>query len=87
MVMERCIMKYEETLHKKKARRFHTLDSWATKPNFKIILKLPPKAYVKTAHAVCESTKLFLDMERFHDTLDGKIGRFESRLHRLIRLI
>lgn len=28
--------------------------------------------------------KNFSDMERFHDTLDGKIGRFESRLHRLI---
>jgi len=33
--------------------------------------KLLSKAYVKTAHAVCESTKLFLDMERFHDTLDN----------------
>ena len=24
----------------------------------------------------------FLDMERFHDTLDNKIGHFGSRLHR-----
>ncbi|GEM_PF-1819851 len=29
----------------------------------------------------------FLDMERFHDTLDSKIGRFDSRLHRLIMTI
>jgi|SRR5690606_38584070 len=43
--------------------------------------KLLSKAYVKTAHAVCKSKKLF-DMERFHDTLDNKIGRFGSRLHR-----
>lgn len=65
---------YEETLRKKKTRRFHTLVLRATKPIFKIkILKYPTKAYVKTAHAVCESTKLFLDMERFHDTLEGKL--------------
>ena len=26
--------------------------------------------------------KNFSDMERFHGALDGKIGRFDSRLHR-----
>src|SRR5690606_303631 len=76
-------LEYEEFLQKK-ARRFHTLVSRATKPVFKTnVIKLSPKAYVKTAHAVCESTKLFLDMERFHDTLEDKIGRFDSRLHRI----
>lgn len=46
------------------------------------IVKIPPKAYVRTARMPCKSRKLF-DMERLHDTLEGKIGRFGSRKHRL----
>ena len=67
--MERCIWGMKK-LCTKKARRFHTLEPWATKPYLNKF-KSPSKAYVKTAHAVCESTKLFLDMERFHNVLDG----------------
>lgn len=35
---------------KKSKERFHTLESWATKPSLKLeSLKAPSKAYVKTA--------------------------------------
>ena len=45
------------------------------------IEKLPPKANVRTARMPCKSKKLF-DMERLHDTLEVKFGRFGSRKHR-----
>ena len=75
---------YEETLHKKGKAVSH-FRAMGDQTHLYIFQydKLLSKAYVKTAHAVCESTKLFLDMERFHDTLEDKIGRFDSRLHRI----
>ena len=77
MVMERCIVKYEETLHKKSKAVSH-FRAMGDQTHLYIFQyhKLLSKAYVKTAHAVCESTKLFLDMERFHDTLDNKNWSF-----------
>ena len=50
----------KEFFCRKSKERFHTLESWATKPTLKLkVIKLLSKAYVKTAHAVYESTKLF----------------------------
>ena len=75
---------YEEILAKK-ARRLHTLVPRATKPYLNKF-KLLPKAYVKTAHAVCESTKLLR-----HGAISRysrwKIGRFGIESHRLIMTI
>ena len=70
---------YEEILAKK-ARRLHTLESRATKPYLETFRfnKSLSKAYVKTAHAVYESTKLLRHgaIPRYSR---GKIGRFDSR--------
>lgn len=55
----------------KKARRFHY--SRVKGDQTQLENKPPSKVHVKTAHAICESTKLFLDMERFHNGLDGKL--------------
>lgn len=80
--MERCISGYEGSLQKKQgaASHFRTVGDQTRLYNLSIA-KIPPKAYVRTARMPCKSKKLF-DMERFHDTLEGKIGRFGSRKHR-----
>ena len=53
----------------------HTLESRATKPNFIIrrFIKLQPKVNVRTAHMPYAKVVNFLDMERFHEFLDGKL--------------
>ena len=58
--MERCFS-YMKNYLQKKARRLHTLESRATKPYLENIRfnKSLSKAYVKTAHAVYESTNFF----------------------------
>lgn len=51
----------------------HTLESWATKPTLDRSLEFPPKANVRTAHMPYAKVVNFLDMERFHEFLDGKL--------------
>jgi hypothetical protein len=82
MVMERCISWYEWSLQKKQgaASHFRTVGDQTHLYNLSIE-KVLSKAYVRTARMPCKSRKLF-DMERLHDTLDSKIGRFGSRKHR-----
>ncbi|QIH40302.1 hypothetical protein G7A72_16455 [Flavobacterium sp. Sr18] len=80
--MERCISWYEWSLHKKQgaASHFRTVGDQTHLYNLSIE-KVLSKAYVRTARMPYKSKKLF-DMERLHDTLDSKIGRFGSRKHR-----
>jgi hypothetical protein len=57
----------------KKQGDSHTLESWATKPTLNRSLEFPPKANVRTAHMPYAKVVNFLDMERFHEFLDGKL--------------
>jgi len=52
--------------------RPHTKESRATKPTLNRSLKFPSEVRENRPHAVCKSKKL-LDMERFHEFLDGKL--------------
>ena len=81
MVMERCIVKYEETLHKKSkaVSHFSTEGDQTQLINY----KLPTK--------VCENRpcrmrkyKTFFRHGAISRYSRGKFGRFGSRLHRLI---
>ena len=51
----------------------HTLEPRATKPTLNRRLKFPPKVNVRTAHMPYAKVVNFLDMERFHEFLDGKL--------------
>ena len=66
----------------------HTLESRATKPNFIIrrFIKLQPKVNVRTAHMPYAKVVNFLDMERFHEFLEGEFGLFDSRYIVLLNL-
>ena len=64
----------------------HTLEPRATKPTLNRSLKFPPKVNVRTAHMPYAKVVNFLDMERFHEFLDWKIGRFDSRYIVLLNL-
>lgn len=57
---------------KNSMERSHTKESRATKPTLNRSLKFPSKVRENRSHAVCKSKKL-LDMERFHEFLDGKL--------------
>ena len=64
----------------------HTLEPRATKPTLNRRLKFPPKVNVRTAHMPYAKVVNFLDMERFHEFLEGEFGLFDSRYIVLLNL-
>lgn len=66
------LFKNEKVSCKNSMERSHTKESRATKPTLNQSLKFPSKVRENRPHAVYKSMKL-LDMERFHEFLDGKL--------------
>lgn len=74
----------------KKQGGFSHFRTEGDQPTLNRRLKFPPKVNVRTAHMPYAKVVNFLDMERFHESLDGKlvvwfeIHRYNYAFNRLI---